>query len=167
MRVNKLEFLKNKIYKEQNVDFERQLAYWNFKNEKIVFTNGCFDILHKGHIEYLAKAANLGDVMIVGLNSDKSVKTLKGEGRPVLDEDTRAMALASMSFVDMVVVFDENTPYELIKTIKPDVLVKGSDYKEEDIVGYDIVKAKGGEIITIDLVPGYSTSSIIKKIKSS
>lgn len=166
MRVNKLEFLKKKIIKTLDVDFDRKLAYWRFKEDKIVFTNGCFDILHKGHIEYLAKAANLGDVLIVGLNSDESVRRLKGENRPVLDEESRAMALASIGFVDNVVIFDEDTPYELIKKIQPDVLVKGADYNEDDIVGADIVKAKGGEIKTIEFVDGYSTSKIIDKIKS-
>ena len=166
MRVNKLEFLKKKIIKTLDVDFDRKLAYWRFKEDKIVFTNGCFDILHKGHIEYLAKAANLGDVLIVGLNSDESVRRLKGENRPVLNEESRAMALAAIGFVDNVVIFDEDTPYELIKKIQPDVLVKGADYNEDDIVGADIVKAKGGEIKTIEFVDGYSTSKIIDKIKS-
>ena len=166
MRVNKLEFLKKKIIKTLDIEFDRKLAYWRFKEEKIVFTNGCFDILHKGHIEYLAKAANLGDVLIIGLNSDESVKRLKGENRPVLDEESRAMALAAIGFVDNVVIFDEDTPYELIKKIQPDVLVKGADYNEDDIVGADIVKAKGGEIKTIEFVEGYSTSKIIDKIKS-
>ncbi len=164
MRVNKLEFLKSKIYKNPGIEFDRKLAYWNFKKDKVVFTNGCFDILHRGHVEYLAKAANLGDVLVVGLNSDDSVSRLKGAGRPVLDEESRAMALAAMGFVDLVVIFEEDTPYELIKKVQPDVLVKGADYKEEDIVGYDIVKAKGGEIVTIDFVQGYSTSSIINKV---
>ena len=166
MRVNKLEFLKKKIIKTLDIEFDRKLAYWRFKEDKIVFTNGCFDILHKGHIEYLAKAANLGDVLIIGLNSDESVKRLKGENRPVLDEESRAMALAAIGFVDNVVIFDEDTPYELIKKIQPDVLVKGADYNEDDIVGADIVKAKGGEIKTIEFVDGYSTSKIIDKIKS-
>ena len=166
MRVNKLEFLKKKIIKTLDIEFDRKLAYWRFKEDKIVFTNGCFDILHKGHIEYLAKAANLGDVLIIGLNSDESVKRLKGENRPVLDEESRAMALAAIGFVDNVVIFDEDTPYELIKKIQPDVLVKGADYNENDIVGADIVKAKGGEIKTIEFVEGYSTSKIIDKIKS-
>lgn len=161
-----MEFLKKKIIKTLDVDFDRKLAYWRFKEDKIVFTNGCFDILHKGHIEYLAKAANLGDVLIVGLNSDESVRRLKGENRPVLNEESRAMALAAIGFVDNVVIFDEDTPYELIKKIQPDVLVKGADYNEDDIVGADIVKAKGGEIKTIEFVDGYSTSKIIDKIKS-
>ncbi len=132
---------------------------------KIVFTNGCFDILHKGHVEYLAKAANLGDKLIIGLNSDHSVKRLKGPGRPLNDQDTRSFILAALFFVDHVVIFDEDTPYELIKLIQPDILVKGGDYIPEEIVGYDIVKSRGGEIITIELVKDVSTTNIIKKIR--
>ena len=114
------------------------------QGRKIVFTNGCFDVLHRGHIQYLAKAAALGDSLVIGLNTDASVKKLKGPSRPYLDEDTRALILASLGFVTAVVLFDEDTPYDLIKRIQPDVLVKGGDYKTEEIVGYDMVKAKGG-----------------------
>lgn len=141
------------------------ISMWRFKNDKIVFTNGCFDILHKGHIEYLAKAASLGTKLIIGLNTDNSVKRLKGDSRPVNDENARALALASLIFVDQVIFFDTDTPYDLIKTVQPDVLVKGGDYRPEDIVGYDVVKAKGGEVITIDFVEGYSTTSLIEKMK--
>jgi len=144
---------------------ERKLAYWNFKNQKIVFTNGCFDILHRGHIEYLAQASNLGDILIIGVNTDDSVKSLKGDSRPVQDQYARALVLASLHFVTAVVYFNEDTPYELIKKIQPDVLIKGSDYKVEDIVGNDIVMQKGGEVKTIDFIAGYSTSSIIEKLK--
>jgi rfaE bifunctional protein nucleotidyltransferase chain/domain len=143
------------------------LACWQFKDQKVVFTNGCFDILHRGHVEYLAKAASLADVMVVGLNTDSSVSRLKGSERPVQDETSRALILASLSCVTKVVLFDEDTPYELIKFIQPDVLVKGSDYKAEDIVGYDIVKAKNGEVVTIDIVDGYSTTAIVRKLISS
>jgi rfaE bifunctional protein nucleotidyltransferase chain/domain len=143
---------------------QRKLAFWRFREKKIVFTNGCFDLLHLGHIDYLAKAASLGNILIVGLNSDRSVSAIKGPSRPLNDENSRLHIMASLFFVDAVVVFDEPTPYELIKAIRPDVLVKGGDYKKEDIVGYDIVTAKGGEVITIDLVPGYSTTAIEKKI---
>ena len=143
---------------------KKQLAFWRFRNFKIVFTNGCFDILHRGHIEYLAKAASTGDILIVGLNTDKSVRKLKGEGRPVQDEEARAMILASLQFVERVALFNEDTPYNLINEIQPDILVKGAEYKPEDIVGYDIVKAKGGEIITIDMVEGYSSSSLLNKL---
>ena len=137
---------------------------WNFKNQKIVFTNGCFDILHLGHIEYLAKAADLGDVLVVGLNSDRSVNRIKGETRPINDEHSRSMVLASLEFVTAVVIFDEETPYELIKTIQPDILVKGKDWKVEEIAGFDIVLAKGGKVETIELTPGYSTTGIEQKI---
>ena len=133
---------------------------------KIVFTNGCFDILHRGHIEYLSKASDLGDVLIIGLNTDASVKRIKGEGRPVQDETSRALILASLRFVEAVILFDEDTPYDLISMIKPDVLVKGGDYTEETIVGADIVKAIGGEVVTIPLVEGYSTSGLIKVLGS-
>jgi rfaE bifunctional protein nucleotidyltransferase chain/domain len=137
---------------------QRQLAVWKFKDRKIVFTNGCFDILHLGHIDYLMKAADEGDILIIGLNSDNSVRTLKGVGRPVNNENARALLLASLSFVNAVVLFDEPTPYELIGIIQPDVLVKGKDYKTEEIAGHDIVLAKGGQVITMDLLPGYSTT---------
>ena len=133
--------------------------------KKIVFTNGCFDILHRGHVEYLSKAAAFGDVMVVGLNTDASVKRLKGPSRPVNDEYARAFVLAGLEFVSAVVLFDEDTPYNLIKTVQPDVLVKGSDYKPENIVGYDIVTAKGGKVVTVDLVEGYSTTKTIEKMK--
>jgi rfaE bifunctional protein nucleotidyltransferase chain/domain len=133
--------------------------------KKIVFTNGCFDILHRGHVEYLSKAAAFGDVMVVGLNTDASVKRLKGPSRPVNDEYARAFVLAGLEFVSVVVLFDEDTPYDLIKKVQPDFLVKGSDYKPENIVGYDIVTAKGGKVVTVDLVEGYSTTKTIEKMK--
>lgn len=161
--MNAFEFLQSKI--KSGINLERQLAYWRFKNQKIVFTNGCFDLLHPGHIEYLAKARDLGDILIVGLNTDASVKRLKGEGRPTQNQEARAMVLAGLGNVDGVVLFDEDTPLELIKQVQPDVLVKGGDYEVKDIVGYDVVKAKGGEIITIPFVDGFSTTSILEKIK--
>ena len=157
-----LPYIKNKIARTQE-EASRTLSLWRFKDEKIVFTNGCFDILHRGHIEYLAQAANLGTKLIIGLNSDASVKRLKGENRPVNDENARALALASLIFVDEVILFDSDTPYDLIDYVQPDVLVKGGDYNPEEIVGYDIVKAKNGKIITIDFVEGYSTTSILNK----
>ena len=166
MIVDKFEVVKNKIITDVNsVEFERMLAYWRFRKDKIIFTNGCFDIVHRGHVEYLAKASNLGDVLIVGLNSDTSVSRLKGSCRPLLDEYSRAMILAVMRFVEKVIIFEEDTPYNLIKKIQPDILVKGGDYDEETIVGADIVKAKGGKVVRIDFVEGYSTSSIVEKIK--
>ena len=161
--MNYLELLKSKIVDIE--DLSPLLTFWRFKNQKIVFTNGCFDILHKGHIEYLAEAANFGDVLIVGVNTDQSVKKLKGHTRPVMDEESRALVLAALRVVTTVTLFNEETPYELIKTIKPNVLVKGADYQEKDIVGADIVKENGGEIVPVDLTEGYSTSTIIEKIK--
>jgi len=161
--MSNLEIIESKIISKESLKY--QLAIWRFLSKKIVFTNGCFDILHLGHIDYLSKASEFGNVLIVGLNSDDSVRAIKGINRPINDENSRAMILASLSFVNAVILFDEDTPYNLIKFIQPDVLIKGSDYKPEDIVGYDIVKAKGGEIETIDFLPGYSTTSIIDKIK--
>lgn len=138
---------------------------WRFRNERIVFTNGCFDILHRGHVEYLAKAAALGTKLIVGLNTDASVRRLKGDSRPVNDEQARALLLASLVFVDEVILFDTDTPRELIEFVQPDILVKGGDYRPEDIVGHDVVTARGGEVVTIPLTEGYSTTSIIEKMK--
>ena len=154
--------IKNKLLSREAL--ETKLAEWRSAGETIVFTNGCFDILHRGHVEYLAQAADLGDKLIVGLNTDASVKRLKGESRPVNDEKSRALLLSALQFVDAVVFFDEDTPYELIKQVQPDILVKGNDYKPEEIVGYDIVTAKGGKVLTIDLVEGFSTTNIIKRL---
>ena len=162
--MNNLEIIRNKILDREKL--KNQLAVWRFQDKKIVFTNGCFDLLHLGHIDYLCKAKDQGHVLIVGVNTDASVQRLKGENRPVKDETSRSMIMASLHFVTAVVLFDEDTPYELIKLVQPDILVKGSDYKPEDIVGYDIVKAKGGDIVTIDFLEGYSTTGIIEKIKS-
>jgi rfaE bifunctional protein nucleotidyltransferase chain/domain len=134
------------------------------KGKKIVFTNGCFDILHRGHVEYLSKAKQLGDVLIVGLNSDSSVKMIKGDKRPIVPQEDRAFILSNLSFVDYVVIFDEPTPYELISKIVPDVLVKGSDWSQENVVGKDIVEANGGKVVLIEIVPGRSTTNVIKTI---
>lgn len=161
--MSKLEQLKSKIYTPKKL--KSQLAMWAFQNKKTVFTNGCFDILHLGHIDYLSKARDLGDILIIGLNTDKSVRDIKGKSRPITDEVSRATILASLTFVDAIIYFGEETPYDLINFIQPDILVKGSDYKAEDIVGYDIVKAKGGEVKTLDFLAGYSTSAIEKKIR--
>ena len=140
------------------------ISNWRNKDGKVVFTNGCFDLLHLGHIEYLAKAASLGDFLVIGLNADASVRRLKGSSRPINDEKSRAFVLASLGFVSLIVLFSEDTPYELIKILQPDVLIKGADYQPEQIVGYDIVKARGGEVLTIEFIPGYSTSAIEKRI---
>ena len=142
------------------------LQDWNSKNQQIVFTNGCFDILHAGHVEYLCHARDLGDKLILGLNTDASVKRLgKSPERPINSEDTRATILAGLECIDAIVLFDEDTPLELITFVQPDVLVKGNDYKAEDIVGYDVVTAKGGKVITIQLVEGFSTTNLIQKMK--
>ncbi len=135
------------------------------ENKKLVFTNGCFDILHKGHAVYLNQAKSLGDVLIVGVNSDRSVKGLKGEGRPINNENDRAYLLDNLKSVDIVIIFDEETPYELIKKIVPEFLVKGGDWKEEDIVGWDIVKANGGKVMSLQYIDNYSTTNIINKMK--
>ncbi|NMB71277.1 MAG: D-glycero-beta-D-manno-heptose 1-phosphate adenylyltransferase [Bacteroidales bacterium] len=161
-----LEVLQAKIITDP-VALDRLIAVWKFKENKIVFTNGCFDLIHRGHIEYLAKASVLGDVLVVGLNTDASVRSIKGRSRPLQDEYSRALILAAMRFVDFVVLFDEDTPENLIRKIQPDVLVKGGDYKPSEIVGYDIVTAKGGKVLTIELVENYSTTKLIKKIRKS
>ncbi len=130
-----------------------------------MFSNGCFDILHHGHVVYLAKAAAFGDALMIGLNTDDSVRKLKGADRPVNPEYSRALLLAAMEFVDYVVLFAEDTPYELINMVKPGVLVKGKDYKIEEVVGHDIVTAAGGQVKTVDLVEGFSSSGIIDRLK--
>ena len=165
--MEKLEHIKTKIFREYTgLELSRLLEFWKFKSKKVVFTNGCFDIIHRGHIEYLAKAADEGDVLIIGLNTDSSVKKLKGPSRPVQDQESRALILASFQFVGAVVLFDEDTPYNLIKTILPNVLIKGADYSIENIVGADIVMENGGEVKTIEFVDGYSSSTILNKIQS-
>lgn len=161
----KLEIVESRIFTNWDL-LKYWLAYWKFHEKKVVFTNGCFDLLHQGHIDYLATAADKGDVLIIGLNTDASITRLKGKGRPVQDERSRAMLLSSLRFVDAVVLFDQDTPYDLIKLVKPDVLVKGSDYKAEDIVGYDIVTENGGEVVTVDYLDGFSTSGLINQIKA-
>ncbi|HTH82731.1 MAG TPA: D-glycero-beta-D-manno-heptose 1-phosphate adenylyltransferase [Mucilaginibacter sp.] len=145
---------------KSNVDF------WQSEGEKVVFTNGVFDLLHIGHITYLSKAANLGEKLIIGLNTDSSVTRLKGEGRPVNDQSNRAALLAALFFVDAVILFEEDTPLNLISALLPDILVKGADYTIDNIVGAKEVMANGGEVLTIDMVEGYSSTSIIQKIKS-
>jgi rfaE bifunctional protein nucleotidyltransferase chain/domain len=132
--------------------------------KSIVFTNGCFDILHRGHITYLSKAADLGDVLFVGLNSDESVRRIKGKNRPVQDQYTRSMAVASLFYVDFVALFDEDTPYELIREVRPDILVKGGEYNLSEIVGYDLVTKSGGRVLTIPMVKGFSTTSLINRL---
>ena len=136
------------------------------EGKKVVFTNGCFDILHRGHVEYLCKARDLGNYLVLGLNTDESVKRLgKSPERPINSQETRATILAALSCIDAIVLFNEDTPLELITYLKPNVLVKGSDYKAENIVGYDAVTKNGGEVITINLVEGFSTTKLIEKMK--
>ncbi|WP_442588304.1 D-glycero-beta-D-manno-heptose 1-phosphate adenylyltransferase [Pedobacter sp. AW31-3R] len=139
---------------------------WKSEGKKVVFTNGCFDLLHAGHITYLSEAASLGDVLVIGLNSDDSVKRLKGEERPINNETTRSALLASMFFIDAVVLFPEDTPLELIKTVLPDILVKGGDYEIENIVGAKETLANGGEVKVLTFLPGYSSTAVIEKIKT-
>ncbi len=154
----------NKIIQDKLLD--DKLSIWKNNKNQIVFTNGVFDLLHLGHVDYLSKAKDCGDILVVGVNSDFSAKRLgKGSNRPITDQKSRSTIIAAMQFVDAVVLFDGDTPIELIKRIQPDVLVKGSDYKPEDIVGYDVVMAKGGVIKTIDFLPGYSTTAIERKIR--
>ena len=153
----------NKIY-ECSGDFLAIRDQLKRNGKKVVFTNGCFDIIHRGHCKYLFDARQLGDYLVVGLNSDDSVRRIKGSRRPINSLDNRAYILASLYFVDAVVPFDENTPSELIETIRPDILVKGADYEISEIVGAEQMKQWDGKVVRIPIVEGYSTSEIIEKI---
>jgi len=148
----------------QNEQLLEKLAFWKSQDLKVVFTNGCFDLLHIGHLSYLLKAASFGDKLIIGLNSDNSVKRLKGESRPINNEESRAFMLAALFFVDAVVVFEEDTPLNIINTIMPDILVKGGDYQIENIVGAKEVIERGGQVNVVDFVNGYSSTALIQKI---
>jgi len=143
----------------------RKVAEWRAKGEKTVFSNGCFDIIHAGHVDYLEKARQKGDHLIVGLNTDASVSRIKGKDRPIVDEVSRSRVLAALEFVDAVVLFDEDTPYELIKELKPNILVKGKDYIISNIVGADLVLQNGGKVETIELTEGLSSTIVINRIK--
>ncbi|KUO63283.1 glycerol-3-phosphate cytidylyltransferase [bacterium BRH_c32] len=155
--------MKKYIYRlDELVQIRKELKR---ENKKVVFTNGCFDILHAGHVDYIEKAKEMGDVLIVGLNSDSSVKRIKGEKRPIVPENERAFIIASLKSVDFVILFDEDTPYELIKSLAPDILVKGDDWSIENVVGKDIVEKNGGEVKTIKFVNFQSTTNIIKTIQ--
>jgi len=157
--------IESKIYPDFSA-FEKTLKSWKENNETIVFTNGCFDIIHHGHVDSLLRSAEMGTKLVVGLNSDESVTILKGKNRPILKVDGRAQILAAFSFVDAIVVFGEETPANLIAQILPDVLVKGKEYAIHEIAGHKTVLANGGKVITLDLIPGASTSDIIQQIKS-
>jgi rfaE bifunctional protein nucleotidyltransferase chain/domain len=142
------------------------VAAWKAEGQRIVFTNGCFDLLHLGHVDYLEKARHLGDKLVLGLNTDASVSRLK-PGRPLQDEVSRARILASLLFVDAVVLFDEPTPLTLIEAVLPDILVKGDDYPVSGIVGHEVVLQNGGQVLTVPLVAGYSTTRIVERILKS
>ncbi len=150
-------------YSAEKLSEELRLRRKDNKNFTVVFTNGCFDIIHPGHIHIIERSSSLGDLVIVGMNSDKSVRKIKGEGRPVMDEKSRAAVLAALKGVDYVMVFDEETPERVISFIRPDVLVKGSEYKEKDIVG----REAAGRIVRVEMKKGYSTTKIIQKIKKA
>lgn len=160
---NHLKLIENKIVTQQQAI--TKCVEWK-KNGPVVFTNGCFDILHSGHLHYLSSAASLGHKLIVGLNSDKSIAKLKGKDRPFNKEADRLLMLASLSFVNAVVLFDQDTPITLIESVCPNILVKGGDYKEEEIVGHQIVKNHGGKVISLEFLEGYSTTQFVNKIKN-
>jgi len=162
--MQKLLWIQHKIYSSETL--LRECNIWRTMGKKIVFTNGCFDILHHGHLDLLARAADLGNILILGLNTDSSVRRLKGSDRPVTNETDRAFQAASLLCTDAVCLFDEDTPENLIKLVRPDVLVKGGDYTIDKIVGADLVQSYGGSVEIIPFVEGYSTSSIINRIKS-
>jgi len=161
--MSNLEKINDKIYLLD--DLKRQLINWRANGDVIVFTNGCFDIVHKGHVEVLAKTADLGNRLIIGLNSDSSVKLLKGENRPINEENARALLLSALTFVDAVVLFSHQTPKQLIAEIRPNILAKGGDYSISEIAGHDIVQQDGGKVISIPLTDGFSSTNIIDKIK--
>ena len=163
--MSNLKNIKSKIYSLS--DLKIQSDKWKENGEKIVFTNGCFDLVHRGHIEVLAHTADLGDRLIIGLNSDSSIKNLKGENRPIIDEISRAILLASLQFVDAIVFFSEETPHKLIETLVPDILAKGGDYKVTEIAGNEVVLENGGEVILVPFIDGFSSTNIVKKIKKS
>ena len=150
------------IWSDHNI--ENRLNPWKGDGESIVFTNGCFDLIHRGHLEYLSKASELGDRLIIGLNSDSSVQRLKGPVRPIKDEQTRAALLASLRYVDAVILFYSDTPESLIHRIRPDVLVKGGDWKKDEIAGADFVTSNGGTVETIPYISGQSTTELIERI---
>jgi rfaE bifunctional protein nucleotidyltransferase chain/domain len=149
-------------------ELEARLLLWRLKDEKIVFSNGCFDIIHRGHVEYLERAKQEGSKLVIGLNSDDSVRRMnKGPGSPFYDQESRAIVISALQFVDAVALFDEDTPLELIKLVKPDVLVKGADYDPETVVGADFLKTYGGIVKTVPLTEGFSTSALVRRIRAN
>ena len=157
--------INSKIFSLDNL--KNQVNAWKQAGKKIVFTNGCFDIIHRGHIEVLAQTADLGDRLIIGLNSDSTIQKLKGEDCPIMTENSRAILLAALSFVDAVILLPEDTPINLISTLLPEILAKGGDYEIETIVGHEIVQNNGGQVILVPFVEGFSSTTIIDKIKKS
>jgi rfaE bifunctional protein nucleotidyltransferase chain/domain len=160
--MKQLDLIKSKILTKEALDV--QIKKWRLSGETIVFTNGCFDLIHLGHIDYLARAKDLGGKLIVGLNSDRSVSKLKGSKRPIQNQESRSTLLASMQFIDALVLFNDETPIQLINSISPDILVKGGDYIIKEIVGHDWVTRYRGEVVTLKFVPGHSSSKIIEQI---
>ncbi|HHE37482.1 MAG TPA: D-glycero-beta-D-manno-heptose 1-phosphate adenylyltransferase [Candidatus Cloacimonetes bacterium] len=157
--------MENKMKLKTWDEIKRIVKELKKSGKQVVFTNGCFDIIHAGHVQYLQEAKNLGDILIIGLNSDESVRKLKGKNRPLNNELNRAIVLSGFYFVDYVVIFEEDTPYDLINLIKPDILVKGGDWKIQDIVGSDIVLKKKGKVKSLSFKDGFSTTKLINKIK--
>jgi rfaE bifunctional protein nucleotidyltransferase chain/domain len=162
--MQKLQWIQNRIYNRESLI--RQCHIWRQSSRKIVFTNGCFDILHHGHLDYLAKAADQGNILIVGVNTDASVQGLKGPERPLTNENDRTFQVASLLCVDAVCLFEEETPLSLIEALQPDVLVKGGDYTIDRIVGADYVQSNGGRVEIIPFVQGYSTTGLIDRIRN-
>ena len=159
---------KNIISKIYNLDcLTTKVEQWKLAGNKVIFTNGCFDIIHRGHVEVLARTADLGDKLIIGLNSDQSIQKIKGNDRPIIDEQSRAILLAALSFVDAIILFSEATPLKLIDALLPDVLAKGGDYEIETIIGHEIVQHNGGKVKLVPFVDGFSSTNIIDKIKNS
>ena len=161
---NALKKIENKIYTLNQLMI--QMKNWKAHKKKVIFSNGCFDLIHLGHIEILARSSDLGNILIVAINSDKSIKKIKGNKRPILEEESRLKQIAALEFVDAVVLFDEENPYEIIKSLLPNVIVKGGDYCPEDVIGNNLITQSGGEVIIIPLTKGYSTTTIFDKIKN-
>jgi rfaE bifunctional protein nucleotidyltransferase chain/domain len=158
--------IKDKVYTDINLAIQK-IQEWKNEGKKIVFTNGCFDLIHIGHVLYLEEAKNLGDILVVAANSDASVSKLKGSHRPIKDQYNRSHILAALQSVDMVLIFEEDTPYELIAAILPDILVKGGDWSVDQIVGSEVVLSHGGTVQSLQFLDGYSTTALEKKIKES